>query len=283
VTVTPCERPIVGDAALRAADPDTFALAESPAPMANLGLVRRLRDAVRETPQMRFTRHGDPADDDLLLILGWGNDPNHDPVAWLVDRLVDADYRVHAVTLPTNVWDFDRQYVAPVADYAADHEFAGVVAHSTGGLIAAHLDPDARVVYCSPWWGTTPNPGVEALVMPLFLRLPTAKPFFEVERDVSAIGDLKDPDEYAEGPTGVSPAFLRTILDAQSRLPAFDADDVVFCTLTDEVVGVQAIGRHTPAANLRPYDGGHEFFASSGREAVVADLLNALESGPDAV
>ena len=251
--------------------------------MLSLGLVRRLRDAVRETPRMRFTRHGDPSDDDLLLILGWGNEPDHDPVAWLVDQLTDADYRVHAVTLPTNVWDFDRQYLAPVADYAADREFAGVVAHSTGGLIAAHLDLDARVVYCSPWWGTTPSPGVESLVMPLFLRLPTANAFFEVERDVSAIGDLKDPDEYAEGPTGVSPAFLRTILDAQSRLPDFDPDDVVFCSLTDEVVGVRAIGRHARAGNVRPYDGGHEFFASSGREAVAADLLAALVDGPDAV
>jgi hypothetical protein len=251
--------------------------------MPPFGLGRRLRDTVRETPRMRFSRHGDPTDDDLLLLLGWGNDPTHDPVAWLIDRLTDADYHVHAVTIPTNVWDFDRQYLAPVADYAEDRQFAGVVAHSTGGLIAAHLDIDARIVYCSPWWGTTPSPGLEALVMPLFLRLPTANPFFTVERDVSAIGDLKDPAEYAEGPNAVSPAFLRTILDAQSRLPAFDTDNVVFCTLTDEVVGVRAIGRHAVAENIRPYDGGHEFFASSGREEVVEDLLVALEGGPDAL
>jgi hypothetical protein len=251
--------------------------------MLELGLTRRVRDAVRETPRMRISRHGDRRDDDLLLLLGWGNEPEHDPVAWLLDRLTDADYHVHAVTIPTNVWDFDRQYLAPVADYAADRTFAGVVAHSTGGLIAAHLDVDARIVYCSPWWGTTPNPGVESFVMPLFLRLPTATPFFTVERDVSAIGDLKDPEEYEEGPSGVSPAFLRTILDAQSRLPTFDTDDVVFCTLTDEVVGVRAIGRHAPAANLRPYDGGHEFFASSGRENVFDDLVAALDDGPDAL
>jgi hypothetical protein len=232
---------------------------------------------------MRVSRHGDPADDDLLCLLGWGNEVDHDPVAWLLDRLTDAGYHVHAVTIPTNVWDFDRQYRDPVADYAADREFAGVVAHSTGGLIAAHLDLDTRVVYCSPWWGTTPRPGVESLVAPVFLRLPTARPFFTVERDVSAVGDLKDPEEFAAGPAAVSPAFLRTVRDAQSRLPPFEAGNVVFCTLTDEIVSVRAIGRRTPAANLRPYDGGHEFFASSGRDAVADDLLAALERGPAAL
>ena len=249
---------------------------------------------------MRFSVHGD-ADEGLLFVLGWGNEPHHDSVSWLLDRLTD-EYRVHAVTIPTNGWDFDDQYLAPVRSYYADHDFDVVLSHSTGGLVAAHLattvagstgspgrrgrppvDDDPRNVFLSPWWGLAPAEGFESAVLPYFLRLPTARRLVAPDRDRTDVGDLKPGDEFEAGPRGVSPAFLRTITDAQSRLPAFDSEDVVFCSLSDRVVSVRAIGDRTPAANLRPYDGGHEFFASSGREAVVADVLAALDRGVEAI
>jgi hypothetical protein len=244
-----------------------------------------LRNRFRETPRIRFSVHGD-GDEDLLFVLGWGNEPDHEHVSWLLDRLGET-YRVHAVTIPTNGWDFEDQYLSPVRSYYENGDFDAVLSHSTGGLVAAHLaervDDPPRNVFLSPWWGTAPNEGFESVVLPYFLRLPTARRLFTVDRDVSAIGDLKSEDEFEEGPRGVSPAFLRTVVDAQARLPAFREDDVVFCTLSDRVVGVRAIGDRTPAANLRAYDGGHEFFASSGREAVLDDVLAALEEGPAAV
>ena len=87
----------------------------------------------------------------------------------------------------------------------------------------------------------------------------------------------------ADGADYAVPAFLRTIVDAQERLPPIRADAVVFCSLQDRVVGVGAIGARTPAARTVLYDGGHEFFSSSGREDTVEAVLAALAEGPDAV
>ena len=234
---------------------------------------------------MRFSVHGDGGDD-LLFVLGLGNEPEHEPVSWLLDRLTD-ECRVHAVTLPTNVWDFHDQYLDPVRSYYEAREFDVALSHSTGGLVAAHLaaavEDAPRNVFLSPWWGLAPAEGFESVLLPYFLRLPTARRLITPDRDRTDIGDLKPEDEFEAGTGGVSPAFLRTIADAQSRLPAFDAGDVVFCSLSDRVVSVRAIGDRTPAANLRPYDGGHEFFASSGREAVVADVLATLDRGVAAI
>ena len=251
---------------------------------------------------MRFSVHGD-GEDDLLFVLGLGNEPAHEPVSWLLDRL-GQEYRVHAVTIPTNGWDFDDQYLAPVRSYYADREFDVVLSHSTGGLVAAHLaaavedtstgdqkppasadavDDGPRNVFLSPWWRTAPAEGLESVILPYFLRLPTARRLIVPDRDRSDLGDLKPEAEFEAGPRGVSPAFLRTMVDAQSRLPAFDDEDAVFCSLSDRIVSVRAIGDRTPAANLRPYDGGHEFFASSGREAVVDDVLAVLDRGVEAI
>ncbi|MFC6825434.1 esterase/lipase family protein [Halopelagius fulvigenes] len=233
----------------------------------------------------RRTNSGD-AGDDLLVVLGWGNRPEHEHVSWLLDSLVEAGYRVHAVTLPTNPWDFEDQLLAPVRAYARERDIDLVLSHSTGGLVAAHLaaDADVRNVFLSPWWGTAPVEGVASVALPLLLRIPTARRLLRFDRDPSVIGDLVTEAQFEEAvPEAASPAFLRTVLDAQSRLPPFDEGDAVFCSLSDRVVSVRAIGDRTPAANLRPYDGGHEFFASSGREAVLEDVLAALEAGPEAI
>lgn len=48
----------------------------------------------------------DGGDRDLLFVLGRGNDPEDDNLAWFIDRLTDADFRVDAAVLPTNVPDF---------------------------------------------------------------------------------------------------------------------------------------------------------------------------------
>lgn len=244
-----------------------------------------LRNRLRETPRVRFSVLGDGGDD-LLCVLGWGNRPEHEHVSWFLESLVEAGYRVHAVTLPTNPWDFDAQLLAPVRTYARERDVRLAVSHSTGGLVAAHLaaDADVRNVFLSPWWGTAPVDGVASVLLPVLLRVPTARRLLRFDRDPSVIGDLVSEEAFEEAvPDGASPAFLRTIRDAQARLPPFDEGDAVFCSLSDRVVSVRAIGDRTPAANLRPYDGGHEFFASSGRERVLEDVLAALDEGPEAI
>ena len=218
-------------------------------------------------------------------MLGWGNRPTHEHVAWLLTRLLDAGYRVHAVTLPTNGWNFEAQYVAPLDDYLSGRDIDVALSHSTGGLVAERLSERRalRNVFCSPWWGVRTDGAVERAVLAAFERLPTAKRLYEPDLDVEAIGDLKSSAEAAAGPDGLSPAFLATVRDAQSRLGRFDGGDAVFYASEDRVVDPAAIERRAPPQNRRSYDGGHEFFASSGRAAVLDDVLAALDAGPDAI
>lgn len=238
----------------------------------------------RETPRMRITRRGTDGED-LLVVLGWGNRPTHEHVAWLLTRLLDAGYRVHAVTLPINVWDFQRQYVTPLDEYLDDHELDLALSHSTGGLVAEHLsDRNAiRNVFLSPWWGIRTAGIVDRSILAAFERFPTAKRLYTPDLGVESIGDLKSAAEAAAGPDAVSPAFLATIRDAQTRLGSFHDGDAVFYAPTDRVVDPATIEERTPPSNRRSYDGGHEFFASSGRASVLDDVLAALDEGPDAV
>jgi len=226
---------------------------------------------------VKFSVHGEGTP--LLFVLGWGNDPSQDNVAWLLDALADAGYEVHAATIPTNVSSFEREYRQPVESYAADREFDAVLSHSTGGLVVAHLDWDVRRVYLSPWWGV--KPGLQSLFLPWFAKLPTSERLLPSGAE-DAVGDIEESTPR-EGPGGLSPAFAREIQRAQSSLPPFREGSTVFCTLTDELVSVPAIGERTPAANLRVYDGSHEFFSSFGREDVFEDVLAALTDGPGAV
>ena len=246
----------------------------------NLPIATRFRD----TPRMRITRRG-TGGEDLLVVLGWGNEPTHEHVAWLLTRLLDAGYRVHAVTLPTNVWDFQRQYVAPLEKYLSDRDVDVVLSHSTGGLVAEHLSERhaLRNVFLSPWWGVRTDGVVDRAVLWAFERIPSAKRLYTPEIGVEAIGDLKSAAEASAGPDEISPAFLATIRDAQSRLGPFDDGDAVFYTPTDRIVDPAAIERRTPPTARRTYDGGHEFFASSGRADVLDDVLAVLDAGPDAI
>lgn len=236
----------------------------------------------RRRPTVRVTQHGNPLDDGLLFVLGWGNKPTHRSVEWLIDRLAYDGYRVHAVELPTNGWAFEQQYVAPVRAYALDRDLDLVLSHSTGGLVASHLDLAVRNVFLSPWWGMALE-GLDRLLYPVVRRLPTKRPLAPSGISRPDLGEMKLEAEVADAPDRVSPAFLRMIESAQRTLPPFRETDVVFYSPTDRVVDVRAIGEQTPASNLVPYDGGHEFFASEARERTFTKVLAALDDGPDAV
>ncbi|MFC7195990.1 hypothetical protein ACFQL4_17385 [Halosimplex aquaticum] len=117
----------------------------------------------------------------------------------------------------------------------------------------------------------------------LLVSLPTARPIIPVPMDPDALGDLATEEQLTDGPDGIAPAFLRTVADAQERLPPVREDSVVFCSLTDTVVDVEAIGKRIPAERTVVYDGGHEFFTSSSRDQTVEWVLAALADGPDAL
>lgn len=228
---------------------------------------------------VRARRFGDPDDRDLLLLLGLGNRVRHAAVGWLAERLA-ADYRVHAVEIPDNGTDFERDYRNPVERYAAGLEADyRLLSHSAGGLIAAHLSTDRPRVYCSPWWGLAPGHAALASVL---ARLPVTAPVIPVPPDESALGTGAGVDTAGRETIWVSPAFVRAIRGAQNALAErpLRGGATVFCSLADRVVSLSAIGERAPADRVRLYDGDHEFFAGAGRSAVLAEVRAAL-ANPD--
>lgn len=216
---------------------------------------------------------------DLLFALGWGNSPDHDPVDWLLDGLAAEGWTVHAVTLPENGTDFARDYVRPLETARAEIEPKVTAGHSLGGLTLAHLPGDDARVYSAPFWGF--GDGVAGRVLTSLARIPVSRRLIPLPNDPSALGDLKPGDERGPADDGISPAWVGAVRSAQRRLPAFRPGSVVYCSLSDRVVSTRAIGRRSPAERVRLYDGGHEFFASTGRESTLerfcADLAAVAE------
>jgi pimeloyl-ACP methyl ester carboxylesterase len=209
----------------------------------------------------------------LVWVMGWGNTVESRHERWFVDRLVDGGYEVHAVELPTNGTDFATEYVRPVSDYLDGLADPAVLAHSMGGLTVAHVQPDQPVVYLSPWWGME---GVPAIATVLF-RIPTAYRILPFAIDPGELGDLATVVD-ATAPSRISPKWITTMAEAQESLPAIGRDDVVFDTPDDTVVSADAIETHTTPDQRRTYDGGHELFASEGREEDVENVFAALET-----
>jgi hypothetical protein len=229
---------------------------------------------------MEFTEFDGGGDRRVMFVLGWGNRTDHENVRWLVDELVGAGYVVDVGQIPVHVADFEREYLAPTQERYDATDPDRILSHSTGGLITAHLEADVPRVYLSPWWGLADE---GSTIQRLLVALPTSRPIIPVPDDPGALGDLATERQLADGADYAAPAFLRTIIDAQERLPPFREDSVVFCSLQDRVVGIDAIGARAPAARTVLYDGGHEFFSSSGRERTVEAVLATLADGPEAV
>lgn len=213
---------------------------------------------------------GDP----LLWVMGWGNVADSRHERWLIDRFVDAGYCVHAAELPTNDPDFRGEYVRPVRSYLADLTDPAVVAHSMGGLTTAHVGPDRPVVYLSPWWGM--DDSELPAIAPLLFRIPTTRQFVPNPSDPAALGDLATAADQTS-PDRISPKWISAMRRAHETLPPIDPDDVVFYTPGDEVVDPDAIEAHTDPDQRRVYEGGHEPFASTDREAIVDDVLAELD------
>ncbi|MWG35314.1 alpha/beta hydrolase [Halomarina oriensis] len=219
---------------------------------------------------------------DLVLILGWGNQFRHETVQWLVERVVDAGYRVHGFQIPTTVTDFERDWLQPVASTIADLEEYRLLTHSTGGLVGEFLEGPETKVHLSPWWGF--HDDLDTPVVDWAMKLPVATPVLPASTDRAALGELVTDERLADSPKRAAPTFLREAKRGQHRLPPFDADTTsVFYTPTDAVVSAEAIEARTPPENLVAYEGGHELFASPSRAEHIDTVLAALDEGPDAL
>lgn len=229
---------------------------------------------------LRRTFNGRDGEADLVFVLGWGNKPDFETVRWLIDRLVEADYRVHTFQIPTVITDFRTQYLDPVADFVEDKEYR-LLTHSTGGLIGEFLENPTTKVHLSPWWGF--HDDLENPLVDFAMKLPISWPILPAGIDREGLGIHTTDRQLEETPSLAAPTFLREAKRAQGRLPPFEEGTAVFYTPTDPVVSAEAIEARTPPENRVRYEGGHELFGSASREEHIDTVLAAIESGSDAL
>jgi alpha-beta hydrolase superfamily lysophospholipase len=212
---------------------------------------------------------------DLLFVMGWGNRLQGENERWFIDRLAGAGYTVHAIELPTDIADFDREYRRPLQRYHDTHEPSVVLGHSSGGLVGAHLRTEASRVYLSPWWGLYGLKYLrwQSVIVP---RLPIRAKIVSINTTREEIGALATDAAWAALPKRVSPVFITEIDRAQASRPPIGEDAVVFCSLRDTIVSLRAIGEAVPREQVRLYDGGHEPFSSISREATTEEVLTVL-------
>ncbi len=229
---------------------------------------------------MRHEVFNEAGDRDLVFVLGWGNRIEHENVQWLVDRLVDADYRVTVFQIPTVVTDFETEWVKPIAEYVDGLENYRLLSHSTGGLIAEYLEGAEYRVYLSPWWGF--HDDMQNPIVSLALKLPLSWSILPTGgTDREMLGEFATDRQLEETPSRIAPTFLREAKRAQAHLPPFQFSErsAVFYTPDDAVVSAAAIRERAPEANQVVYEGGHQLFDSPSREEHVETVLAALAEG----
>ena len=215
-------------------------------------------------------------DRDVVFILGWGTRLDNANVRRMFRTLGDAGYRVHAFQIPTDIEDFARDYVDPIKEAIGGLERFVLMSHSTGGLIAPYLRTGMPCIFISPWWGIYGfklRSGQIALAKRLRLRARIIPIDFGKEE----LGDMVTEEDWAGLPKKVSLRFVAEIAKAQENMPPPGERDIVFCSLQDTVVGLDAIGRLMPADRVRLYNGGHEPFSSSDRENTVRAIIGELD------
>lgn len=217
--------------------------------------------------------------DDLLLLLGWGNRVDGTNERWFARQLADEGYRVTVVELPTNPTDFEAEYRAPAADARDGLEDPVVVGHSTGGLVAAHLQP-RRAVYVSPWWAFY-GEKLRTRLLEWGSTLPIERPVVPIDFERAEVGPRVTDRQWTRVPERVSPAFVREIRHAQATLPPVGDRARVCVSLQDTIVGLQGVGARVPPERIHLYEGRHEPFAAEDREAATAVVTDALAAAAE--
>lgn len=219
-----------------------------------------------------FNESGEPT---LLLVMGLGNRLEGQNERWMIDRLTDAGYRVHAIQLPTEIADFEREYRMPVQRSHDEHDPAVVVSHSLGGLVAAFLETPARQVYLSPWWQIY-EAKVSAWERWLVPRLPVRARILPVKTRRDEIGEYLTDEAWERLPKRISPVFIAEIYRAQRRRPPIGEDAVVFVSPEDTIVSLRAIGAAVSSDRIRLFDGKHQLFSATGRKEASDKVLAVL-------
>lgn len=211
-----------------------------------------------------------------MVILGLGNRVRGTNEEWFCHRIARRGYRVTGVQLPTNASTFTEDLVSPVQSIHDEIDPVAVLGHSLGGLVLAHLRTAAGTVYTSPWWGFRPEQS-SWLRRTLIRHVSVGWRVVPVSIDPAAVGARMRAAAAEAMPSRLSPAFLAAVEEGHRTRPAIPEDAVVFVCLTDQIVGVHAIGEAVSPEQVHLFDGGHEIFSVAGRESAVDRVAAEIE------
>jgi pimeloyl-ACP methyl ester carboxylesterase len=142
----------------------------------------------------------------LLFIGGWGQRLASPNTRWLLDTAAEAGYSVHACEIADAMTNFAADYLAPATALQTQLKPALILAHSTGGLIAAHLPHQERRVYMSPWWGIF---GFKLRKwIRLVAKISSAVRWLPIDFTRDELGDLVTDGDWQGVPKTISPRFV---------------------------------------------------------------------------
>jgi pimeloyl-ACP methyl ester carboxylesterase len=201
----------------------------------------------------------DGADTHVYLSPWWGY-PEDDP-DWLLDLVTEVPTAIPF--LPSGIDD-----PAVLGEYATERQLADVPRFVSPAFVRETRDAQRRLLPAD---------------VPLAAVASSVRPALPDDEDDWSGGDGGDGEGREATAGGEEPTEVVPNPDLPTPHWSVEDDAVVFCSLTDEVVSTRAIGARVPADNVVLYEGGHELFASTSREAHLETLLAALADGTDAL
>lgn len=107
-------------------------------------------------------------------------------------------------------------------------------------------------------------------------RLPIRARILPIKTRRDEVGTHLSDDEWDQLPKRISPVFITEVHRARQARPPISTDAVVFVSLADTIISLQAIGTAVSSDQVRLYDGGHQLFSAKDRNETIEEVLEVL-------
>jgi hypothetical protein len=202
--------------------------------------------------------------------MGWGNTLQDEWLPWFRKKVISEGWSVLIIELPLEFNNFGRIKIE-IEKALNDFRPEFLLCHSMGSLFGRYLSGEEyrMRIFLSPFWKIPKRTlifGSYALSYLLLSLLKWCrKPILNRNFNDSDIGDIDLP---ANSPQYISPATMKEVITAQSRMPELmDRDRTIFSP-DDRIIDTSVCEGIT-------YKGGHFAFCVKDRDAIFT-LLSRL-------
>jgi hypothetical protein len=114
-------------------------------------------------------------------------------------------------------------------------------------------------------------------------KLPITWPILPIRTARDEMGARLSDADWERIPKRLSPVSISEIYRAQQALPDIEDDAVVFVSLEDTIIGLEAVGAAVSTNQIRLYDGAHQLFSVRDRDVAMDTVIAELQAiGTDA-